>query len=88
MAKKEKGIPENEIEIAAMYFAMSNCAVLELARTKNLKQEYYNVSGIMEQECGSGLDPERKSWLKDCKKASPTDYVATEWERVKKDWVF
>lgn len=85
---KQIGIPQAEQEMAAMYFAMSNCAVLDLVSPgqRNIEQAYYHVSGIVESETGVSLNDEKKDWMKDCKKAKPEDYVAKEWERVKGNW--
>ena len=82
------GIQPNEQEAAAMYFAMSNCCALDLTMgLKNIRQAYYQASGIVEMETGVSLDAEKRDWLEKCKKAKPKDYVATEWAEVKKNWV-
>ena len=84
-----KGIPKEEQQAAAMYFAMSNAAVLELANgIKDIKHAYNHTSGILEMETGCSLDEEMKDWLKECKRAKPGSYVHDEWNKVKVNWSF
>lgn len=83
-AKAKTGIPQTEQEQAAMYFTMSNCAVLELIPygQKNLIQAYHYVNGIVESETGTSMDAEKRDWIKSCKKAK-SGYLVEEWEKVK-----
>ncbi len=88
MAKKQPGIEPNEQIPAAMHFAMSNAAVLELANgIQNVRDAYYYVSDIVESETGCSLNEEMKSWLKECKSAKPDSWLATEWNEKKVRWV-
>ena len=81
------GIPQEEQSFAAMYFAMSNAAVLELANgIEEIRYAYDHVSGVVEMETGCSLDEEKQYWLKECKKAKLGSYVAEEWSRVRANW--
>jgi hypothetical protein len=84
MAKKQikKTIPDNEIELASVYFTISNMALLHLVNNpRNLLNEYHNINSIVWGETGYGMEPELKSWEKEVKKAKEGDYVYEEWQK-------
>lgn len=83
MAKKptKKTIPDEEKEIASIYFALSNMALLHLLQNpRNLVSEYHNINGIVWSETGYGIEPELREWVREVKKAKEGDYVYDEWQ--------
>jgi hypothetical protein len=86
---KSLGIPQNEQNAAAKYFAMSNTAVLDLTGGHDdLHHAYDYADSIVQMETGYSLEEERRDWLKECKKAKIGSYVAEEWSREKVNWKF
>ena len=94
MAEKTKtlrvktGIPKNEQEAAAKWFAMSNMAVTELVPIgeRNINRAYNYVDGIVMMETGYSMDGEYKTWLKETRKSVDNDYVTHEWTKQRAKW--
>ena len=81
-------IEQNEMELAAKYFVLSNCALLDLVRNPyNLLNEYSNVNGIVHGETGTSLDDELKYWQKEVKNAKQGEYVYQEWQTVRTKYI-
>jgi hypothetical protein len=86
--RQPTGIPKEEMEAAAKWFAMSNMAALELVPwgERNIYRAYIQVDNIMTMETGCSMNGEYKSWLKEVKGSVTGDYVTTEWNRQKHKW--
>jgi hypothetical protein len=86
--RQPTGIPKDEMEAAAKWFAMSNMAALELAPIgeRNIHRAYNYVNVIIMMETGYSMDGEYKTWLKETRKSLNGDYVTTEWTKQKVNW--
>jgi hypothetical protein len=82
------GIPKEEMEAAAKWFAMSNMAALDLVPIgeRNINRAYNYVDGIITMETGCSMDSEYRSWLKETRKSLDNDYVTYEWAKQRSQW--
>lgn len=86
-SKSTKGIPQEEWEAAAMYFTVSNLALLHLARgNKNLHVLYAEANQVMLCEVGCSINLEYRDWYQEVKGAKAKDYVTQEWNKVRSSW--
>jgi len=99
MAATKVKIPDNEVLACAQYFALSNLALLDGAKAYerpnangkyNLRQLANRGDDMLQDAEGSpSIQEEVQDWLKEAKKTmKETDYVFTEWMKVKNDYEF
>ena len=82
------GIPKEEQEAAAKWFAMSNMAATELIPIgeRNINRAYNYVNGIILMETGCSMDAEYRDWLRETRKSLDNDYVTYEWTKQRVNW--
>lgn len=83
----KRGIAIKELEVAAMYFTMSDYCLLHIMDNKfinrNIKQAYSQANEIVSSETGTSLNESKQDWIKLCNKAKHGDYLTAEWEQAK-----
>lgn len=88
MTKKKqtpKFIAENERNLAAKYFTLSNTAMLHMVRGNDLDFGYQQANDCMIMECGASLRDELIDWQDSIDDGNP--YCFEEWERVKSQYL-
>lgn len=73
-------ISANEQSMAAMYFALSDTAMLTQWDTQ-LSSAYHSACSVLEAECGVSLDDVYNEWLNTIR--SGDSYCRQEWNRVR-----
>lgn len=88
MANKKivpKFINQEEMQIAAKYFTLSDMAMLDYIEGRGLEQGYYQADSDMQIECGIGLIDELSFWRNLIKEGD--NYCFEEWGKVKINYI-
>jgi hypothetical protein len=84
--KIQKFIDKSERELAAIYFTLSNLAMLDVVPNDgDLRSMYRKADEIMSFECGSSIYPEYRTWAQDID--SGDSYCYDEWQKVRSKYV-